>query len=323
MAARAPSPWACVFLEWLGGCMERFSTKVVVTLPHPMLGALGEVCKSWLEATRDQRSRYVLLCMAANTLSPHPCPTSTRWLSVHDLPPLRFLPLQVMRRVCDLHTMTARLTQLTTLHIDQSPGITPGTFTALMQSPWLHMVFLVEVDGYRLLVDTGVSKTIHELFLLDCKHIALVLGHFPRLLTLEVHEHPILHNCRGGGRVHLPRGLCGLPDIGPLLPRCAARGGGGTAQPEALGLGEQTTLRGQGLHNIGSRRGGVVSLVFLGQRKNPAAVQSVSIVCRHDCLYGSLLAVLGGRGAHGCPPVTSQAAPRIGPSSGLVEEPSR
>ncbi|KAF8589226.1 hypothetical protein K439DRAFT_1612945 [Ramaria rubella] len=337
MATRAPSPWACVFLEWLGGCMEWFSTKVVVTLPHPMLGALGEVWKSWLEATRDQRSRYVLLCMAADTPSPHPCPTSTRWLSVHDLPPLRFLHPQVMRRVCDLHTMTACLTQLTTLHIDQSPGITLAAFTALMQSPRLHTVFLVEVDGYRLLVDTGMSKSIRKLFLLDCKHIALVLGHCPRLLTLEVHERPILHNRRGGGRVHPPGGLCGLPDIGPLLPRslqhltlnaqgwpedvylrwhenptmCGTRGGGGTAQPEALGLGEQTTSRGQGLRDIGSRRGGVVSLVFLGQRKNPAAVQSVSIVCRHDRLYGSLLAVLGGHGAHGCPPATIQAAPGI------------
>ncbi|KAF8582137.1 hypothetical protein K439DRAFT_1618519 [Ramaria rubella] len=115
--------------------------------------------------------------------------------------------------------MTARLTQLTTLHIDQSPGITPAVFMALMQSPRLHMVFLVEVDGYRLLVNTGVSKSIRELFLLDCKHIAPVLGHCPRLLTLEVHERPILHNCRGGGRVYLPGGLCGLPDIGPLLPR--------------------------------------------------------------------------------------------------------
>ncbi|KAF8578690.1 hypothetical protein K439DRAFT_1621150 [Ramaria rubella] len=219
MAVRAPSPWACVFLEWLGGCMEQFSTKVVVTLPHPMLGALGEVCKLWLEATQDQRSRYVLLCMAADTLSPHLCPTSTRWLSVHDLPPLRFLPPQVMRRVCDLHTMTAHLTQLTTLHINQSPGITPAAFAVLMQSPRLHTVFLVEVDRYRLLVNTGVSKSIRELFLLDCKHIAPVLGHFPCLLTLEVHERPILHNRRGSGRVHLPGGLCSLPDIGPLLPR--------------------------------------------------------------------------------------------------------
>ncbi|KAF8585464.1 hypothetical protein K439DRAFT_1615895 [Ramaria rubella] len=30
----------------------------------------GEVCKLWLEATWDQRSRYVLLCMAADTLAP-------------------------------------------------------------------------------------------------------------------------------------------------------------------------------------------------------------------------------------------------------------
>ncbi|KAF8575285.1 hypothetical protein K439DRAFT_1623703 [Ramaria rubella] len=263
--------------------------------------------------------------------------------------------------------MTARLTQLTTLHIDQSPRIMPAAFTALMQSPRFHTVFLVEVDGYRLLINTGVSKSIRELFLLDCKHIVPVLGHCPHLLTLEVHEHPILHNRRGSGRVHLPRGLCGLPDIGPLFPRslqhltlnaqgwpedvylrwhenptvrlvlclliitdvlglhrCVARGGGGgTAQPEALGLGERTTSRGRGLRDIGSRRGGVVSLVFLRQRKNPVAVQSVSIVCRHDHLYGSLLAVLGGRGAHGRPPVTIQAAPGIGMSSGLVEEPSR
>ncbi|KAF8577489.1 hypothetical protein K439DRAFT_1622084 [Ramaria rubella] len=237
--------------------------------------------------------------------------------------------------------MTARLTQLTTLHIDQSPGITPAVFTALMQSPRLHMVFLVEVDRYRLLVNAGVSKSIRKLFLLDCKHIAPVLGHCPRLLTLEVHKCPILHNRRGGGRVHLPGGLCSLPDTGPLLPRSLQHltlnaqgwpedvylhwdenftvhtdvrhtgGGGGTSQPEALGFGEQTTSRGRGLRDIRSRRGGVVSLVFLGQRKNPAAVQSVSIVCRHNRLYGSLLAILGGRGAHGRPPATVRAVPRI------------
>ncbi|KAF8573578.1 hypothetical protein K439DRAFT_1624978 [Ramaria rubella] len=100
---------------------------------------------------------------------------------------------------------------------------------------------------------------------------------------------------------------------------CGTLGGGGTAQPEALGLGERTTSQGRGLHDIGSRHGGIVSLVFLGQCKNPAVVQSVSIVCHHDRLYGSLLAILGGCGAHGHPPVTVRAAPRIGTSSGLVE----
>ncbi|KAF8586830.1 hypothetical protein K439DRAFT_1614799 [Ramaria rubella] len=208
MAVRAPSPWVCVFLKWLGGRMERFSTKVVVTLPHPMVGALGEVCKSWLEATRDQRSRYVLLCMAADTLAP----PHVHAMAVCARPPSPQVPPPTGH-------VQARLTQLTTLHIDQSPGITPAAFTVLMQSPQLHTVFLVEVDGYRLLVNTGVLKSIRELFLLDCKHIAPVLGHCPRLLTLEVHEHPILHNHRGGGRIHLPGGLCGLPDIGLLLPR--------------------------------------------------------------------------------------------------------
>ncbi|KAF8574476.1 hypothetical protein K439DRAFT_1624292 [Ramaria rubella] len=115
--------------------------------------------------------------------------------------------------------MTAHLTQLTMLHINQSPGITQAAFMVLMQSPRLHMVFLVEVDGYRLLVNTGVSKSIRKLFLLDCNHIAPVLGHCPHLLTLEVHERPILHNHRGGRMVHLPGGLCSLPDIGLLLPR--------------------------------------------------------------------------------------------------------